>query len=531
MTTVKISDLPSASLPLLSGTLFLLSTPVGLDFVSERVTKSDLADTLNISPALTGTPTAPTAAPGTNSTQIATTAYADAAATAVIAAADAMVFKGVIDCSTNPNYPAADRGHTYRVSVAGKIGGASGLNVEAGDILLCLTDGTASGTQAVVGANWSVIQTNLDGAVIGPASAVDSRIAAFDGTTGKLLKDSGVSFSAGVLAGANGGTGVANSGKTITLGGNLTTSGAFDATLTLTAATNITLPTTGTLATLDGVETLRNKTLSGATTLPGSGQISSSGSLGIGSPPAVGALWVQGSSALTYLATTMGAGHRGTIMNSDTTANNMARIALGGFDIGGTGRNGVGFTAIITARTVSSITADLAVQTTDAGTTGERLRIASAGNIGVGNFSTNAPQALLHIGTTAGTARIYNSFTDASNGEWAYLGDWGASANVATFGPDKNGTGTYRPGRWVSGGIEIWRSRTNGDFQIGTGSAIATNATGGFVGLPTCNGTPTGTPTNAAAGIAHGVINYATQKLNLYINGGWYNVALTAGAG
>jgi hypothetical protein len=62
------------------------------------------------------------------------------------------------------------------------------------------------------------------------------------------------------LSGAQGGTGVANSGKTITLGGNLTTSGAHNATLTLTAATTVTLPATGTLATLAGTETLTNKT-------------------------------------------------------------------------------------------------------------------------------------------------------------------------------------------------------------------------------------------------------------------------------
>lgn len=83
----------------------------------------------------------------------------------LIAAQDAMVFKGVIDCSANPSYPAADRGWTYRVSVAGKIGGASGPNVEAGDILICLTDGTAAGDQATVGANWAIIQTNIDGAL------------------------------------------------------------------------------------------------------------------------------------------------------------------------------------------------------------------------------------------------------------------------------------------------------------------------------------------------------------------------------
>lgn len=58
-----------------------------------------------------------------------------------------------------------------------------------------------------------------------------------------------------------GGTGVNNASRTITLGGNLTTSGAFNTTLTATGATNVTLPTTGTLATLAGTETLTNKTL------------------------------------------------------------------------------------------------------------------------------------------------------------------------------------------------------------------------------------------------------------------------------
>jgi hypothetical protein len=48
------------------------------------------------------------------------------------------------------------------------------------------------------------------------------------------------------LTGANGGTGVANS-STITLGGNLTTSGANPVTFTTTGSTNVTLPTSGTL--------------------------------------------------------------------------------------------------------------------------------------------------------------------------------------------------------------------------------------------------------------------------------------------
>lgn len=71
-------------------------------------------------------------------------------------------------------------------------------------------------------------------------------------------------WNGGVLAGQYGGTGVANTGKTVTLGGNLVTSGAFAVTLTLTAGTNVTLPITGTLATLAGSETLTNKTLTSA---------------------------------------------------------------------------------------------------------------------------------------------------------------------------------------------------------------------------------------------------------------------------
>jgi hypothetical protein len=54
----------------------------------------------------------------------------------------------------------------------------------------------------------------------------------------------------GIILGANGGTGVANTDKTITLGGNLITSGAFATTLTTTGTTNITLPTAGTIATM-----------------------------------------------------------------------------------------------------------------------------------------------------------------------------------------------------------------------------------------------------------------------------------------
>lgn len=103
---------------------------------------------------------------------------------------DALQYKGVVDCSTNPDYPAADAGDVHKVSVAGKIGGASGPSVEVGDMLICTTDATATGNHATVGAYWNILQTNIDGAVSGPASSTDNAITRFDSTTGKVLQNS-----------------------------------------------------------------------------------------------------------------------------------------------------------------------------------------------------------------------------------------------------------------------------------------------------------------------------------------------------
>lgn len=59
----------------------------------------------------------------------------------------------------------------------------------------------------------------------------------------------------GTLSGARGGTGVANTGSTITIGNNFTMSGAFAFTGTLTNTTTVTFPTSGTLATTAQIPT------------------------------------------------------------------------------------------------------------------------------------------------------------------------------------------------------------------------------------------------------------------------------------
>jgi hypothetical protein len=95
-----------------------------------------------------------------------------------------------------------------------------------------------------------------------------------------------------ILTGTYGGTGVNNGSSTITLGGNLTTSGAFALTLTTTNTTNVTLPTSGTLLTTTGSGTsltfpgslsiATGKTLTASNTLTFTGTDSSSVAFGAG---------------------------------------------------------------------------------------------------------------------------------------------------------------------------------------------------------------------------------------------------------
>ncbi len=124
----------------------------------------------------------------TISTDAATKAYVDG----ILGANDAMLYKGVIDCSADPNYPTGNAGDTYKASLAGHIGGASGVVVSIGDMIICTTDGTSTGTQAGVGADWNVIHVgSASGTVISSAtSATDNAIVRMDATSGAIVQTS-----------------------------------------------------------------------------------------------------------------------------------------------------------------------------------------------------------------------------------------------------------------------------------------------------------------------------------------------------
>lgn len=130
------------------------------------------------------------------------------------------VVAGGIDCSTNPNYPSASQsGQGYYVTVAGKIGGASGEAVDIGDLILSIA-ANAGGTHAAVGSSWIILQNNLKGALIGANNLSDLTDAGMARTN---LGLGALATQSGTFSGTHSGTNTGD--QTITLTGDVTGSG------------------------------------------------------------------------------------------------------------------------------------------------------------------------------------------------------------------------------------------------------------------------------------------------------------------
>lgn len=108
--------------------------------------------------------------------ELATKQYVDK----ILSANDAMIFKGILD-DTHKLPDTHETGWTYRVNKAGTYAGKA---CEIGDLVICTTDGLSAND-----AHWTVAQTNIDGAVIGPNTSTVNAVPTFADTTGKVIKD------------------------------------------------------------------------------------------------------------------------------------------------------------------------------------------------------------------------------------------------------------------------------------------------------------------------------------------------------
>lgn len=176
---------------------------------------------------------------------------------------------------------------------------------------------------------------------------------------------------------------VNDASRSVTLAGNLslanslTTSGNFALTLTTTAATNVTLPTTGTLA-------VNNQTMNIGTTAVAINRASANLAL-------TGITSIDGSAAtLTTTRTLWGQNFNG----SANVSGNLTAVG----SITGTGA----VTLTATSGTLSLVAtgANLASITTNGA---ERVRVDSAGNVGIGSTSPNATLVV------NGSARFFTS--------------------------------------------------------------------------------------------------------------------------
>ena len=152
----------------------------------------------------------------------------------------------------------------------------------------------------------------------------------------------------------------------------------------------------------------------------------------------------------------------------------------------GTAGNAISFTQAMTLDASSR----LALNTTDPTLGGGQAVIQHSANNG------------LVVNSTSGASTLYlRNASDSTPSKIMYM-----QGNGLTFA-DQNGN-------------ERMRITSTGNIVAGASAALATNATDGFLYVPTCAGTPTGTPT-AITGMAPIVVNTTNNKLYFYSGGAW----------
>lgn len=174
----------------------------------------------------------------------------------------------------------------------------------------------------------------------------------------------------------------------------------------------------------------------------------------------------------------------------------------------------------------------------------ERARFLSTGELILGGTAVISSELVsIQKAVNAGTGmRIYNSTSGTSASSWCVVQGNTATVQIYAISPAYTTSGMFvadtavlASGAATTGGMNVgtrgahqlsfWTNDTKkitvpsaGGLVVGT-AALATNATAGFLYIPTCAGTPTGVPTTQTGTVAM-IFDTTNNKLYIY-DGSW----------
>jgi hypothetical protein len=230
-----------------------------------------------------------------------------------------------------------------------------------------------------------------------------------------------------------------------------------------------------------------------------------------------------------YASTGTSGNSAATIFYRDITNESMRLDSSGNLFVGGTNGN-----ARLTVRGSGTTSATASIEGATSGgasrflvsddglcrwygtSNAETMRLDNAGNLGIGTSSPISGSGLTIGNDGNGSATVKLAFSTSSTERASVQmngagGEMRLTAGYAGYG----GFMTF-----FANGSERASITGAGNFCAGAQSALATNATDGFLYVPTCAGTPTGTPT-AITGLAPIVVNTTNNKLYFYSSGVW----------
>jgi hypothetical protein len=158
----------------------------------------------------------------------------------------------------------------------------------------------------------------------------------------------------------------------------------------------------------------------------------------------------------------------------------------------------------------------------------ENIYVAQNVYAGVFPVSSSHPYIGIEAGQTNGATNViaFNSggtFTTnlTSDGESINVVNPGTGAKVLAV----NAITSAMSNNDESTGVAIFSTDTNHNVSVGA-AALATTATNGFLYIPTCAGTPTGTPT-AKTGLAPMILDTTNGRFWMFYGGAWHFTVMT----